>query len=92
MSRSVWKYILTPAEMRHYMPAGAEILHVHEQNGDICLWALVDPDAAKEQRNFVVLGTGHLDDRNFSHAEYIGSSHLRDGLFVFHVFEPRTVP
>lgn len=67
------------------MPIGAEILSTHGQGGDICIWALVDTDHKKEDRNFVVIGTGHpIPDLAL---KFIGTALLQSGLLVFHVFE-----
>jgi hypothetical protein len=40
------------------MPKGALALSVAFRDGDFCLWALVDPDAHKVQRRFILVGTG----------------------------------
>jgi hypothetical protein len=86
--RTIWKFPL-PVEtvVRISMPAGASVLSVHERNGDLCLWALIDPDATREMREFRVHGTGHPvpEDRPL---RFIGTAHLMGGALVFHVFEP----
>lgn len=67
------------------MPIGAEIIHVHEQHGDICLWAIVDPAADTETRRFLIYGTGwEMPD---APGTYIGTGHMAGGDYVFHVFE-----
>lgn len=82
--KTIWKYTLQP-ECTLDMPKGADVLSVREQGEDICLWALVDPSAEKEQRQFVAFGTGHdVPDRNM---KFIGTAHLHDSSLVFHVFE-----
>lgn len=82
--RTVWKFELQP-RITLLMPAGAQALHVHEQNGGVCLWALVDPEAPKEARTFLTFGTGH--EGVPEDARYVGSAHLSGGVLVFHVFE-----
>lgn len=59
MSKTVFKYTLRPASGVIQMPKGAQVLSVHVQNGDPHLWALVDPSAEVETREFQIVGTGH---------------------------------
>lgn len=82
--RRIWKYTLS-SESEISMPKGAEVLCVHEQGEDICLWALIKPDVEMETRTFFSFGTGHkVSDLSL---KYIGTSFLRGGLLVFHTFE-----
>ncbi|MGJ8680497.1 DUF7352 domain-containing protein [Paraglaciecola sp.] len=84
MNKVIWKYTLTPAILIE-IPKGAEILSVAEQNNEICLWALVDPNAELEAREFHVFGTGHnITIKGF---DFIGTALLENGSLVFHVFE-----
>lgn len=81
----VWKFQPNPLADILFMPRGAKPLHVHEQDGTICLWALVDSTAPYARHRVVVICTGQpvlLTD------EYVGSAHLFDehGNLVFHVF------
>lgn len=83
--RKVWKFELFPATTLT-MPKGSKILKVHEQDGKICLWALVDTETRKaEDRSFIVVGTGHTLPNE--ELEYVGSTHHDGGTFVCHVFE-----
>jgi len=82
--KSIWKFKLDP-ECTIDMPKGAQVLSVREQGEDICLWALVDPHAEKEQRRFVGFGTGH--DVPGYPMNFIGTAHLHGGSLVFHIFE-----
>ena len=41
-----------------YMHEGAKLLTVHEQDGEVFVWALVDPAAPMKLRKLEVLGTG----------------------------------
>jgi hypothetical protein len=88
--KAVWKYTLKPVVTLD-IPMGAEILTIREQGEDICLWALVDPEAEKEPRRFLVVGTGHTvpdpDEGPEISLRYIGSAHLQRGSLVFHAFE-----
>ena len=67
------------------MPQGAKILYCAVQRGIPCLWAEVQPEAAKEKRRFAIYGTGH--PINAANQKYIDSYMLHDGALVFHVFE-----
>jgi|HubBroStandDraft_6_1064221.scaffolds.fasta_scaffold17260_10 hypothetical protein len=86
MPRAVYKYPLQVVdEVAVSLPEGAEVLDVQAQAETPCLWALVDPTAATEQRFFRLFGTGHPvaeDDLT-----YVGTFQLRGGVFVYHVFE-----
>ena len=70
------------------MPTGAEILHVGMQRGTLYLWAKVDPDAARSNREFMVAGTGQPPNRRLDDAVHRGTvlDPSRDGM-VWHVFE-----
>jgi len=80
----VWKFVLDlQAELE--MPVGAQILSVREQGQDVCLWALVDPDAPKMKRGFLMFGTGYpIPDMPL---QFLGTAHLHGGALVCHVFE-----
>jgi hypothetical protein len=85
VSRVVWKYDLSGVEWTFRMPSGAMVRHVAEQDGQIRLWAEVDPSALLENRTFVVAGTGHpLPNREL---QFVGSLLAAGGEFVFHVYE-----
>ena len=83
---SVWKYEFgVDARRRFDMPKSAKIVSVHEQNGRVCLWALVDPKASLETRYFILCGTGQKID--IGPVTYLGTAHLMGGNLVLHVFE-----
>lgn len=80
----VWKFeLLLDDEFTIEMPAGAEVVHVREQDNRPCLWVLVDPDAPKERRTFRTRGTGQ--DATDA-GRYLGSYQLHNGTFVGHLF------
>ena len=82
----IYKYPLAAMdEQKVAMPRGAHILCIDVQRGVYCLWALVDPEAEKEQRTFSIVGTGH-QIADAARLDYIGSAQLGDAL-IFHVFE-----
>lgn len=80
--KSIWKYVLQP-ECVIDMPKGAKCLTVQMQHGQPMMWALVDPTAPREDRHFIVLGTGHGGEVEYS--GYVGT--WQDGSLVFHLFE-----
>lgn len=70
------------------MPRGAQILDVQVQRGTPQMWALVDPAAPIERRQFRLVGTGHhfklFEDQQPKH---VGTFQLDSGALVFHLFE-----
>ena len=93
----VYKYILDPAVSTVTLPVDAEILHVSDQHGDLCLWARVDPTiTATEKHRINIVGTGHpIDDEQYGFKwKHLGTSLLHGGSLVLHVFveQPITPP
>lgn len=84
----VYKYRLALRDKQQVqLPAGAASLSVQEQNGELCLWALVDPAEKKtETRTFRVHGTGH-DINAADLVGYIGTVQQSALSLVWHVFE-----
>lgn len=71
------------------MPVGAQILDVQTQHGEPVMWALVDPEAPKEERSFQVYGTGWDIEKakEGEQRKYIGTYQMQGGALVFHLFE-----
>ncbi len=71
-----------------WMPDGAEILSVGEQDNSLVVWAIVDQDAPKVTYQFAVYGTGQplpLDfDHNRKGNRFLGT--VQQGPYVWHVF------
>ena len=85
---TVWKFP-TPIDdvFSIDLPKGAQILTVQVQRGEPCIWALVDPDAPKEKRHFVLLGTGHVHSKRLLEGcSYVGSYQVQGGQLVFHLW------
>lgn len=82
--KTIYKYILMH-DCSINMPKLSQLLSVHEQVGQICLWVLVDPQNVDETREFVVIGTGHNIPKD-GHA-FVGTAMMHDGSLVLHVFE-----
>jgi len=87
MKKTVYKYAINSlGENLIKMPIGAEILTVQMQGKSCCIWALVDPLAEVEERNFTVFGTGH-EIEGSENMSYIGTFQMHDGALIWHLFE-----
>lgn len=88
-TKCVYKYPLDaqPCKVVNVvMPAGARVLHVEMQHGQLCMWAMVDPgEIQKAVRGFVVVGTGHAFKTTGE--VYINTIFMHDKGLVFHAFE-----
>lgn len=81
----IWKYELAIADQFEMeLPEHAQIIHVAEQGKFCCMWAIVQPAAAKVKRRFAVVGTGH--QFNPEYKIYTGTIVTTTG-FVWHLFE-----
>lgn len=86
--KSIWKFNLPslPGESIE-MPEGAEILTVQTQGDSPMIWAMVDPQMKKENRFFVIIGTGHTIPDDGIKRNYIGTYQQMGGALVWHLFE-----
>lgn len=88
--RTVWKFrVMDRHGMqpgRVEMPSDAIVRHVGARDGELFLWAEVDPAAPTSIRGFVVHGTGH--PVLLEATDYLGTAF--DGPFVWHVYEVPT--
>ena len=88
----IWKFGISRKDIDDLvglpMPIGAQVLSVGEQDGTVCLWALVNPTKPQEQRLFRIIGTGHPAD-DVVGMEFIGTVLLLNGKLVLHVFDAR---
>ena len=86
---TIWKFTLSSSAPTIEMPADARILSVQSQFGDVCLWAMVDPDATKAVRQFRIFGTGQpiSEPERPKRLSFIGTVQVSGGQFVWHVFE-----
>lgn len=92
MRRTIWKFpIQTTGQQAIEMSLAATILCVQTQQGNPCIWAMVngEPNHPKETRKFNIYGTGHPLPDDFT-MPYIGTYQLEGGALVFHVFENLT--
>lgn len=88
--KTIWKFVLEVTDTQFVnMPAGSEILSVDNQDGSLCLWAMVnpviDPTAEPERREIEIIGTGNPIDRDMVCRKFIGT--VLAAPFVWHVFE-----
>ena len=85
MNQVIHKFVLSVAERQTIeLPPLSKILHVHEQYGNLVLWALVNKDSKdKETRTIEIAGTGM--DMKPENRKYIGTAHVNS--YVWHVFE-----
>jgi hypothetical protein len=81
----IYKYALKPTELQTVSMHPGEILHVGEQGHNVCIWALVDPDAPLEERKFAVVPTG--ESCPYSSDQHLGTAKLHNGSLIFHIFE-----
>jgi hypothetical protein len=78
--KTIWKFTLDPFDPVIEMPKGAKVIHVHEQNQKVRLWAEIATDMPQEKRTFAPVMTGGAMPEN---GTYIGSAHItEDGLMI----------
>jgi hypothetical protein len=91
MKRAVWKFSKPLNELQDLisfsMPAGSKVLSVANQDENLCVYVLVDPESTNVQRPFRVTGTGHPVEGSLGVKSFVGTVLFRDGTFVLHVFE-----
>jgi hypothetical protein len=84
--RTIYKYDLDPFNQYLDIHRGALLRHVHEQNGQLRVWAEVDTDQPIESMPVVIIPTGGNVPEN---TYYVGSGHIPGEvgtMFVFHVY------
>lgn len=87
METTVFKYDLDMDS--HFteleIPKGAKFIHTDIQYGIPRVWAQVNPEAPLEKRLLRFAGTGHI--LSASVIKHVGSFSMKNGAFVWHVFE-----
>jgi hypothetical protein len=82
----IWKFSLDLVDRQTVMmPRGAVVIAAQEQDGRICLWAIVDPKANLTSRMFAIVGTGMPLPSQMGHLLHLATVQL--DRFVWHVFE-----
>ena len=84
---TIYKYGLHPYR-GPWMPAGANVLAVGEQFGELVAWADVLPQASKVERLLVPVPTG---DGPPEDGAYVGTVQQANGL-VWHVYDRGEAP
>ena len=92
--KKIFKYpFVTTGSLGISMPRFAKILCVQMQDGNPCIWAMVDPEQKLVMRHFEVFGTGHsIPDIPDSFPSiparvYVGTYQQANGKLVWHLFE-----
>ena len=85
--KTIYKYNFSiRGEWMVNMPEDAIVMHVGSQSdGDITLWALVDPNNENTPRYFDVVPTGGEAPEDLS--DYLGTVMQCNGALVWHIFE-----
>lgn len=84
--KTIYKYKLELADVQPVnMPMNAEILCAKVQDGNICIWALVDSNAPMIRRVIEIIGTGNPIADVGRSRKYIGT--VEQNPFIWHIFE-----
>lgn len=85
----VYKYELHKFEDQYeaLMPPNGKVLSINAQNGELFLWALVDPMEFKTLRQFDIYGTGYPVPSDGKERQFINTFFTRENQVVFHAFE-----
>lgn len=88
MKKSIWKFAIEVEDLQAItIPKAAEILSVQVQNGQICIWAIVNPSSPTVERVIRMAGTGHDLTNRPPLGKFIGTVQINGGQFIFHVFD-----
>jgi hypothetical protein len=86
MEKTIFKYNLKLGGNTISMPLGAQILTAQVQQGQLCIWVIVDQSESKKEDRYVqVFGTGHPLPVKADVSDWIAT--VQDGSFVWHLFE-----
>lgn len=77
----IWKFKLTGPDKLIKAPV-EKWLTVQEQNGSLCVWAIVDHDTEAKDYYIYTLGTGWPVSKIVG--DYVGT--VQEGAYVWHVF------
>lgn len=87
--KRIYKYAIQGKTMEAFygtreleLPEGARVLCVDTQDGDLCLWAEVDPEAPTRKAVLFVVGTGQEPP---DQGIYRGTA--QQGPYVWHIYE-----
>lgn len=87
----IYKYKLYElGENKIEMPQGAQVLSAKiDPQGDVCIWAIVNPELKNELRTFFVAGTGWELSDAFSGKPIDFYGTVIQEPYVWHIFEVR---
>lgn len=78
------RYDLQLTASTHRVPVGARFIRCAKSYECVCVWAIVDPTAAKEVRLFSMVPTN--TPLNGNHQTYLGTIEEFGGELLLHVF------
>lgn len=82
----VFKQVLDITGMQTIkLPIGFKILSLANQNENLCLWYLCDPEMENEEIEIFIFGTGH-EVGNFT-GQFLGTVLMHNNQLVWHVFK-----
>lgn len=83
----IFKYALEITDEQHVeLPHDSQLLSVQDQNGQLTLWALINPNLNMVFRLVTIIGTGHpITKPRAVLGTFIGTVQMYNGL-VWHVF------
>lgn len=84
--KTIWKFELSPHIDEFEAPDNAQVLSVHTQHGNPCLWMLVDTNIPTRTYGIRIFGTGHNANEIDDNWEFAGTVLLENDFLVFHVF------
>ena len=83
--KTIWKFTIPLTAIPIMMPKNAKILSVGMQEGEIKMWALVNPDALEIEHLLPVYGTGHSIKPQHADLPLVGTVFYK--ILVFHIFD-----
>jgi hypothetical protein len=85
---TIWKFEIPNSPCPYVtMPRGAQVLSVNQQNGRICVWALVNSKQESELAEFRIYATGENVEMTGA-CDFVGTVMMPSGL-VWHVFRDK---
>lgn len=98
--KRIYKYPLEMTDAQTIeLPVGAQILSVQTQDQgrmfkDVraCIWAVVDPLAARQKRMVSMVGTGVPFGDGLALFDFLGTVQFEEGRLVLHVFISKEQP
>ena len=86
--RSIWKFGLTGGNTRIKEKVIKWLSAGYDPSGDICVWAIVDPEAKIDERveyDILQIGTGwDFSQNELDNMEFIGT--VKEGPYMWHIF------